>query len=300
MEWQTPTTKEQLHQTLQDIFYYYRIRKDEWEDLALLPLELQRLEWSPLTDEQLTLRAKEEVLAQTSKEERDALAGIEQEIYACQKQAIELQTNKQTAIDKINQGYDQSVQKINVEVASRGLVNSTVALDKISQLEVERQSAIASVTLSFDNKISSVTAKESALTESITQTQEFFAKLLEERTQARKLTLKDEQDKIEREIIEYNNGQDEKEQKYQNSLIRQKASLKIKYLEIHSNFFSKDELISMGYYKAVLSCASSYYDTLDPVEAYRQISSDETVMIYLEDYYNACVILYQTRASGSI
>ena len=126
MEWQTPTTKEQLHQTLQDIFYYYRIRKDEWEDLALLPLELQRLEWSPLTDEQLTLRAKEEVLAQTNKEERDAINRIGQEIYACQKQVIELQANKQTAIDKINQGYSlreirSGTQKSALEIINDGI-----------------------------------------------------------------------------------------------------------------------------------------------------------------------------------
>ena len=300
MNWPTPTTKEQLEQTLQDIFYYYRIKKDEWEDLSLLPLELNRLEWTPLTDEQLFLKAQQEVLAQNNKEEHDALDNIEKQVLACQKEVLELENDKNSAISKINDGYDASVEKVNIEVANRGLVNSTVALDKISQLEVEKQTAIANITYSYDSKIASVNSKKNTLIESIEETKQFYAKLLQERANAKKLVLQEEQDKIERDVLQYNNGQDEKEQKYQNSLIRQKASLKIKYLEIHSNFFSKDELISMGYYKAVINCVCAYYNTLEPVQAYRQIVEDSVSMRYLEEYYNTCVILYQTKATATV
>lgn len=300
MEWPTPTTKEQLHQTLQDIFYYYRIKKDEWEDIALQPLTLSRIDWTPLTDEQLTLRAQQEVLAQNNKEERDAVYKIELQMYTCMQKMVELENDKQKTLDKINKGYDESVNKLSTQVANRGLTNSTVALDKISQLENDRQDAIAKTLILYDAQISGYDAERNVLSQTLETTRQFYAKLLQERTQAKKLVLKDEQEKIEREVLEYNNGQDEKEQKYQNSLTRQKASLKIKYLEIHSNFFSKDELISMGYYKAVLSCVSAYYDTLEPREAYRQISTDETVMIYLEDYYNIALVAYQTRATDTL
>ena len=43
MEFNLPTTKSQMYVILNDLFYYYRIRREGYEEVNLQELELERL-----------------------------------------------------------------------------------------------------------------------------------------------------------------------------------------------------------------------------------------------------------------
>ena len=67
-------------------------------------------------------------------------------------------------------------------------------------------------------------------------------------------------------------------------------------MNIASNFFTKDQLVEMGYYTDAIACVRAYYDTLSAVAAYQQIAHDTKVAIYLDDYYTNVVYKYKTLA----
>lgn len=295
MQWPVPTTKQQMYEVMQDIFYYYRIRREAWDDLDLLPLQLDRLEFTPLSDEALLEKARLKVLPDNDKEEFFALKELNDESLSIQTKKLKLLQDKQTAVAKVETEFDQSEQEIYKQVANRGMANSTVIVDKINDLKNKRVERISQVVNTYDAQIADLDGKLTGINAQIESTKEFFANLLEKRATAKFGELKEEQEKTIREVFKYNEGLDEKEQKYSNDLIRQKANLELKFLELNSAFFSKDQLVEMGYYKAVIKCATDYFDTLDTLTAYQEISTDKTVMIYLDDYYNIVVTNYQNR-----
>ena len=67
-------------------------------------------------------------------------------------------------------------------------------------------------------------------------------------------------------------------------------------MNIASNFFTKDQLVEMGYYKDAIDCVCAYFDTLNPVTAFQQIAHDTKVAIYLDDYYSNVVYMYKSLA----
>ena len=81
MQWETPTTKQKMYEVLQDIFYYYRIRREAWDDLDLVPLELTRMEFTSLSDQELLEKARLKVLPDTNKEEFFALKELKDSLF---------------------------------------------------------------------------------------------------------------------------------------------------------------------------------------------------------------------------
>ena len=60
---------------------------------------------------------------------------------------------------------------------------------------------------------------------------------------------------------------------------------------------AKEQLVEMGYYADVVKCVMAYYNTLSPLDAYRDLSSEQQVIIYLDDYYSSVLYNYQMRAT---
>ena len=63
MNFVLPNTKEEMYSTLQDIFHYYRTRREEWENIDLAPLELDRLDYRTSTTMELATNANKAVVA---------------------------------------------------------------------------------------------------------------------------------------------------------------------------------------------------------------------------------------------
>ena len=50
MEYVIPTTKEEMYNTLNDLYMYYRYHLPEYEEEELLPLDIPKMEFNKLTD----------------------------------------------------------------------------------------------------------------------------------------------------------------------------------------------------------------------------------------------------------
>ena len=118
--------------------------------------------------------------------------------------------------------------------------------------------------------------------------------------EAKALDLKDEQDKIEREVFKYNNNLDEREKRYNNSLQQTYANLKIRLLELSGREFSKEELVEMGYYRDVVNCVTAYYDSFSATVAYNDYARDTTLPIYLDDMYENILVRFRSLSLDEI
>ena len=67
-------------------------------------------------------------------------------------------------------------------------------------------------------------------------------------------------------------------------------------MEINTQFFTKDQLVEMGYYKDVITCVSGYYDRLSALSAYQDITNETGLITYLDDFYESVVYMYRVRA----
>ena len=75
-----------------------------------------------------------------------------------------------------------------------------------------------------------------------------------------------------------------------------KASLYLRFLDISSGEYTKDQLVEMGYYTDVIRCIRGYYDTLPVEDAYRDMFAEDKLAIYLEDYYQEIMYIYKLHA----
>ncbi|MBQ7348507.1 MAG: hypothetical protein IJW47_00790 [Clostridia bacterium] len=188
------------------------------------------------------------------------------------------------------------MQKIYDEALKRGIAQSGIITDQISELETEKNNALNKLKTEYDAEYSFYTNQITVLESRISGLESEYTEQFEEQKQAKYLELKDEQDKIVREIFKYNNGLDEKEQRNKNSIAQANANMQLKYMEIRAENFTKDQLIEMGYYEDVIDCICDYYDTMAPLTAYQEVANTRKLMIYLEDFYSDLVYMYQSRA----
>ena len=106
MEYVIPTTKEEMYNTLNDLYMYYRYHLPEYEEEELLPLDIPKMEFNKLTDEELAEKA--DVILAPSQEERliKAKETINERLAVAEKG---IETANQTAkanLDALNLKYE--------------------------------------------------------------------------------------------------------------------------------------------------------------------------------------------------
>lgn len=297
MTFTNPTTADEMYATLQQIFYFYRIKKEPYSGVTLVPLEIDRLTFTPLTDEQLLAKAatltaakNEEYLLERKSELSGKISAAEDklEAYPAEKAALK---------KSINARYDASEKKIKLDSVKKGMAESTAVLNKLTELEAKRNAELktadddyAALTVKANEKIAALTSELNGLE---TSTAAYF----EKRKQEKYAELKDAQEKTLRDVKKYNNALEEKEQRYDNFIAQTNASLQLRYMELRSEGFTKDQLIEMGYYTDAINCVCAYYDTLEALPAARAIAKDSKLCVYLDDFYEDIVYMYQTRAA---
>ena len=147
-----------------------------------------------------------------------------------------------------------------------------------------------------NEKIASLTAEIEGLNLKMTNIDDYFNQIHQSEIDAKVIELKDKQEQKRIEVFKYNNSLDEKEQRYSNTIKESKCSLRLRFLDISSGEYTKDQLIDMGYYNDVIRCVSGYYDTLEPLTAYQDILDERKLIIYLEDFYETFVHSYKFNA----
>jgi len=296
MEFNLPTTKAQMYSILNDLYYYYRIRREGFEEVNLQPLELTRLVFNPKTVNEINSIAETMIESEHQRELMKYRKDLERELYEIDVKLANADSNYQIEIDSIEQLFEQSVKKIQAQARKAGLFSSNIVIDKTAQLESDKNLKIASVLAKKNNTVAELTAKQQYLTVQLQNADADYESLYEFDKAKKVEELLDAQSALTREVFIYNNGLDEKEQRYENTIKQTKASLEIRFLDVTSGEFTKEQLVEMGYYEDVMRCVSGYYDTLAPADAYRSIFQEKKLAIYLDDYYESMVYLYKTNS----
>ena len=296
MQFTNPKTKEQMYTTLQEIFYYYRIRRESWESVELQPLQLKRLQYKKSTEQEISERAEKLVSPDVKLKKYQSI----QELTLARSELASKMVSLNQQIQDIEEGivslYDKQVEEIKERISRLGTTNSTIEASEINKARNKQNEEIARAMQEHGEKIAVIQGEIQSIESKILEAETFYNNLLEEEILKKIEELKSEEDKRFEEVEKYNNSIDEKELRHSNDVLVKQANLELKYKELNQAFFSKDQLIEMGYYKDVMTCVCAYYNTLDALKAYQDLMAESKVVIYLEDYYSDIVYMYRSKA----
>lgn len=296
MEFTLPTTKTQMMKILDELFYHYRIKRQGYEKAIMQELDLTRMVYNSPTDEELRQKAIALVAPSHEREISKRKAEIESKIAETNLKLTQADINATSLIQEVENLYTESVAKIQHQAVKNGLISSGVVVDKIAELEEGKNEKIYKINSENELLKTNLTATLSSLNEQLAECEEYFSVAHEKDIEKQLKELIDEREKMENEVFKYNNSLDEKEQRYKNTLIQANATLELKFLDISSGEFTKDQLVEMGYYEDVIRCVCGYYNTLEAGAAYQDFSRDTKIPIYLDDYYQNILYMYQARA----
>lgn len=296
MEFTRPTNLNEMYNVLEELFFYYRIRREPFEEPIIPELSLERMEFTKKTQAELKEIATTLLKGKHLKELRDyrnALYDRKTELeYLIEKETL----NKFNLIDELINKYQESVNEVKKEASLKGLNDSSVISYQISLLEEEKNKKTNQVIENAMKNIDTLNVELEDVNFKIETSLDHFMAIHNAEIDAKVIELTKEQEEREREVFTYNNSIEEKCQKYARSVATTNATLKIKYLEINSEYFSKEQLIDMGYYADVIDCVCAYYDTLPVLTAYQDLASENKLAIYLDDFYQDIVYMYKSRA----
>ncbi len=295
MEFSRPNTKEEMYRILKDIFFYYRIRRDGYTGTTTEEIHLARLNFTELSEAELYQEATQYNAAAQYEFKTKYVEDINKELYGVSAKLQNLPSSKQARENKVIEDFNGSVEKLNLALAQNGLIGSSIAIDKLAELEIEKNKLLAQIEAEYQLQQATLIAEQQRLNERLNNADSYCQSKSELENQAKKKELLLEQQKLGREVFKYNNGLDEKEQRQANTVKEVNASLELKFLEIQSGEYTKDQLVEMGYYEDVINCVCDYYDTLEALDAAQQITSDRKIVEYLDDYYQNVVYMYQQR-----
>ncbi len=296
MAFPTPTTESEMLSILKDIFFYYRVRREAFEETKLEPLVLTRMEFTALTDQELKRKAEELVAYEQQIKISELRISLSQQIDEYSEKSENLTKTYNQSVTTVTENYNESAQKIYDDALKNGLGQSTILTEQLARLESEKNKLLSQTQSEYEKELSYCNARIQSLTDRQNNLQTEFSEAFEKQVNAKYIELKDEQAEKQNEVFKYNNSLDEKEQRSKNSVAQANATLQLKYMEISAENFSKDQLIEMGYYADVIDCVCGYYNTLDSLSAWRGIANNSKIVVYLEEYYTELVYMYQSRA----
>lgn len=296
MQFTTPQNKAQLYSVLKEIFYYYRIRRDEYEDFVLPELDLERMDFTPKTQEELTEIARSLLLSKHIKEEKEYVDKLKDAKSLLTKKRDNVEIQKNSLINALLVEHEKSVLNVKKEAQKKGLEYSSVIADKLLELENLKTQKIAKINEDATKEYDDLSMEIENVDNALNGASEYCNSIFDAEINAKVIELSKEQEETQKEVFKYNNTIEEKCQRYKGTVATTNATLRLRYLDINTEFFSKEQLIEMGYYEDVINCVCSYYDTLSAIEAYRDIIQEEKLTIYLEDYYQDLIYMYRSRA----
>ena len=298
MEFTIPTTKPEMYTTLMRIFHYYRIRYDDYEEAITQPIVVSPIVYTQKTENQMRQIATALLAGEHSREVYKAKAEISDSLYKIAAEKVALTSKGETLIAKAEESFDEAIKKVGYVSERTGTENTDFYAKKVLDLETEKAKKIAEINASISSEMGSLTAKETALTEKLSEIDDDFAAIHAEDIAAKVIELQNEESELMRSVLKYNNTINEKSAKYLNAVAETKAKLRIEYMKIRQVSFGKDDLVEMGYYRDAISCVTGYYDTLSASDAYNDIKNEANLIPYLEDYYETIIYLYKTRVSS--
>ena len=295
MTFDLPTTKAEMYASLHFIYHSYRVLKNGYTAISRQPLTLPRLTYVPKTDNELSaeaqvmLREKQQREIDERKEKLSTTLAEKQALYNG------LASEKALAIQVINDKYDVMISTVKRSAQERG-VSDSYTVKKIYEAEKARAQELSATEINYATKANALNAEITVLTQQIAGADTFFSTVHGYQLIAKTQELKNAQDQTVMEVTKYNNYQFEKEGKYSNFILSSDANIEIDYMKVKAESLTPELLEELGYYDDVLLCVNTYYMSLAPDAAYRDIVNESKLMVYLDNYYQNWVYLYKQRA----
>lgn len=298
MEYLTPTSHEELVNTLRDIFVYYRIRKQDFYPEEMQKISLEKLPDINRSESELFELAKTLLSGKHEKEIFDYKQGLTLEIESIDKSLQIAEETFDKKVSDINLSHANAIEEYKLLASKNGVMNTDIFIEKISSLKADFEMEISKLNSEKQLRIQELNLKKEELQIKKENAKSHFEVVHNAEINSKTAELMEVESQNHNEVLRYNNSVDEKNIKYSNYVDQMRASLLLRYLEIRSEPLSKDELVNLGYYKDVIECIDAYYSTLTPAQAYQDIINDATIGMYLEDYYQIILLHYKTAASA--
>lgn len=295
MQFTLPTTKKEMYEVLAQIYSYYRIAREGYSEAVLKPLELDDMSFTELTSAQLEEKAAMLVKATHEREILALKKSVKEKIAALESKKEAVLKNAETLKEQINATYAASEEKTEKQAVKSGFAHSNVIIDKIAELEAKKNAALSAAEADKNAQVAEIETEISAQNAALIAADEYYEGVHASETKAKAAELKEEQDKIAREVFKYNNSIAEKIQRYDNYINVTIKSLRLKYMEVKTTSYTKEQLVDMGYYTDVMDCVCAYYDLLSAEDAFQDITSETKLIGYLDDYYQNVLYMYKMR-----
>lgn len=296
MEFTLPSTKTEMYNTLKEIFHYYRIRRENLQDVTIENINLTRMQ-STVEDENVLYQMAEKLVAPSQeKEKKEYLADLNEQLIKINAKLQVLDDDYNQNVIMINELYNENIKNIEKQAQKNGMSNTSIVIEKRFRIEEEKSDKLIELKNKLNSAKTELNASKTAIQTRIEQVESYFQDRFEKEKIAKQVELIQEQKKTEREIFKYNNGLDEKEQRFQKTIEQYNFTAKLRYLEIQSKELSRDELVEAGYFTDVVDCVCGYFDRLDPFTAYQEIVEERKLIIYLEEFYDGVVYTYKLLA----
>lgn len=295
MEFTNPTTKQEMYDILKDLFMYYRINREPFIEPELPSLNIQTMNFVPLTDEEIKEKAITLLIGEQEKDKAERKASLLNKKSALLKQQETIENNVIEFTATAEETYAKSKKTLRAKGINNGLIDSNLIYKEILQLEESKNAKILEYASKCMEDKKEILAEIEICEEELNNIDEYFASVHQGQILAKEIELKEEQSKIEREVFKYNNDINEKIQKAENNNAKASASLKMKYLELRSQPVSHDDLVELGYYAKVINCVAAYYNLFTPKQAYNDIKSEVQLTVYLDEFYEYLVYAYKSQ-----
>lgn len=296
MNFTLPTTKSEMYSTLKEIYLYYRIHAATYIAEERPEFSLDRMEFTPLTDEELTEKAESLIEGAFLRERKEKEDVINDKIEALNGKKTVLTEEYEKIFLSVEKKYSEIKEKIKDEACKKGLTFSSIVTEKTYQAEKEKANELLKYQNEKSEKLSKIDGEIDSLEDKLDELSDFYDNLKEVDINAKFIELKEAQEKTLMEVFKYNNGIEEKELRFKNANLTNDMTLEVRYLEAKSKGLTKEYLVDAGYYKDVIDCIAGYYNRLSAVNAYNDIKNETGLIEYLEDFYQDVIYGYRVKA----
>lgn len=298
MEFRTPTTLDEVYEILNEIFHYYRLTRQEIQEIELPTLILPRLSEETF-DVDIWAEAKAQLAGKQEREKLERRTTLKEKIDMLQGQLKSVDARYQEVKNVVLDEFVSNRNELYDFARKAGIHQSNILTDALQKLSEKKEQKLADIEKEKSNQTYDWIAQLEVLRKEYDNVDSYFEHMFgnEIISKMKELTFTLKGKNLE--IEKYNNSQLEKELRFNATMDKARAELKLKMMQAAEEPLTRDQLIEMGYYKDVMKCVTSYFDTLPVVEAYELINTQPQLAIYLDDYYQSVLYLYQMRVSKS-
>ncbi len=227
---------------------------------------LQKIEYQPLTEEEIKTKASQGVDEKYNLKLDDVAIETDKKLKDLEEQTTAIEQNAKAQKQKIEALYKDAEQKVESSAIKRGISRSSIVQEQLKSLDVEKISNLLSVDESVATKLKETSDK-------IKELENDYLTAINKLNVEKALEISD---KIE-ELTEKQNEKLEEVLKYNNTVTRQEAQLEKKGVPNPS----KEEKRKIQ--QDMLTEALNYYYSLPKETAYKEFLKDAEIQYLLGD-----------------